>query len=283
MTINERYEGTAEFTTNILKNGCAVRCKICPQQLLVREYKPDENVIHLSLENFKIILNKIPKTYRIDFSGYAEPFLNKDCGKMIEYARDAGYDVCCYTTLVGASNEDVDILSTLSYSPICPLEIHLPDRGGVMPTKVTDKYRAILEYLISKEIPSITFMTMDRTGEVHPDLKDLVGQLGSFFIWSRADNVENVYDGGRVNGEIICRAMPKLNHNVILPNGDVQLCCMDYGLRHTLGNLITDDHESLFKSEEFIRVKELMENDSGESEEEILCRFCELALPVVKH
>ena len=275
MSQNEQFEGTVEFTTNIGKKGCAVGCKICPQKLLTNNYEmPDD---FLSFENFVTILNKVPKSYRIDFSGYAEPFLNKECSKMIKYAYGLGYSICCYTTLVGANEDDVDLLSTISFSPFCPLTIHLPDKNGIMPIKVTEKYKNLLKYLISKRIPSSYFMTMDGMGEVNSEVYEIVGKLHNFTQISRASNLDNVAKVQRVSGKIRCNPMPKLNHNIILPNGDAQLCCMDYGLKHTIGNLITDTHDSLFESEEFIKIKNAMENDS----DDILCRFCEMAEPII--
>ncbi len=62
-----------------------------------------------------------------------------------------------------------------------------------------------------------------------------------------------------------------LKHNVLLPNGDVVLCCMDYGMKHILGNLLSSDYNSLFSSKEFLFVKEGLKNDSLD----ILCRYCE--------
>lgn len=41
----------------------------------------------------------------------------------------------------------------------------------------------------------------------------------------------------RHTGPIKCSYSDDYSHNVILPNGDVHLCCMDYGLKHKLGNL----------------------------------------------
>jgi hypothetical protein len=281
MSQNEQFEGTVEFTTNIGKRGCAVGCKICPQELLTKSYVnahvPSWRNDFLSFDDFVTILDKVPKTYRIDFSGYAEPFLNKECARMIKYAYTSGYSVCCYTTLVGASLDDVDLLSSISFSPLCPLTIHLPDKNGLMPIKVTEKYKNILKYLISKNIASAYFMTMDGMGEPHQDVQDLVGKLPNFMPISRASNLDNVDKVDRVRGKIQCNPMPKLNHNIVLPNGDVQLCCMDYGLKHTLGNLITDSHESLFQGKEFIKIKNAMKNDS----DDILCRFCEMAEPII--
>ena len=279
------FEGTLEITTSVgEKKGCAVACKICPQPLLVTQYK-GETVRYLTYDNFKKILSKVPKTYRIDFSGYAEPFLAKDCVRMIKYASDAGYYICCYTTLIGVTYQDIDILETLSFSMAkkCPLHIHLPDANGVMPIKVTEKYKNILKYLISKELPFVSFMTMDKRGKVHPDLIEIMEKVpnfsGSFHAISRASNLDDK-QVGRKSGKIFCRPMPKLNHNVLLPNGNVQLCCMDYGLKHTLGNLLEQEHSDLFKSDAFLRLKSMMLHDNEETEESIICRYCEKAKSV---
>ena len=80
-------------------------------------------------------------------------------------------------------------------------------------------------------------------------------KLSSFIAISRAGNLANEkekYEGkqivSRKSGSIMCSAAPQLNHNVLLPNGDVVLCCMDYSIKHTIGNLLNDDYEKLFKS-----------------------------------
>jgi len=46
---------------------------------------------------------------------------------------------------------------------------------------------------------------------------------------------------------------------------------MDYGLKHVLGNLISGDYNSLFRSAEFLRVKKGLRDESLD----ILCRYCE--------
>ena len=42
-----------------------------------------------------------------------------------------------------------------------------------------------------------------------------------------------------------CGCDETLYHNVVLPNGDVSLCCMDYGLKHILGNLYTQEYNDI--------------------------------------
>jgi len=93
---------------------------------------------------------------------------------------------------------------------------------------------------------------------------------------SRAGNLENVKGiwavNGRKHGKVRCiTSMGNcLNNNVLLPNGDVVLCCMDYGLKHILGNLILSDYPSLFTGEEFYKLQRGLNDDSLD----ILCRYC---------
>jgi len=42
-----------------------------------------------------------------------------------------------------------------------------------------------------------------------------------------------------------CSRSRDFKQNVVLPNGDVYLCCMDYGLKHKLGNLFETNFNEL--------------------------------------
>ena len=66
-----------------------------------------------------------PKDISIIFSGFTEPYLNPECSKMIEYASDCGYTIQVFSTLVGMTLEDVDILNKVK---LFRLTIHLPDK-----------------------------------------------------------------------------------------------------------------------------------------------------------
>ncbi len=84
---------TLEITTNI---GCLLQCSVCPQKTLINSYK--SNIKKLSFDNFKIIIDKVPKYVRIDFSGMSEPWLNEECNKMLEYTLQSNFLVAIYTT-----------------------------------------------------------------------------------------------------------------------------------------------------------------------------------------
>lgn len=48
-----------------------------------------------------------------------------------------------------------------------------------------------------------------------------------------------------------CSKSPSHENNVVLPNGDVYLCCMDYGLEHKIGNLFETRYEDLDRKGKF--------------------------------
>ena len=64
---------------------------------------------------------------------------------------------------------------------------------------------------------------------------------------SRAGNLFKI---GRKGGDLRCR-IGNFDTNVMLPNGDVVLCCMDYGLKHKLGNLFDTNFNDLKREEHY--------------------------------
>ena len=96
---------TLEVTTVI---GCRNMCRFCPQKLLIGKYTKKERPFIMSLENFKLAIDKIPKHVRIDFSGMAEPWLNNACTEMVLYAHEKEHPIAVYTTCVGMKLEDID-------------------------------------------------------------------------------------------------------------------------------------------------------------------------------
>lgn len=54
-------------------------------------------------------------------------------------------------------------------------------------------------------------------------------------LWDNKVNIPNA----------VCSRSEDFKQNVVLPNGDVYLCCMDYGLEHKLGNLLKTNFDDL--------------------------------------
>jgi radical SAM protein with 4Fe4S-binding SPASM domain len=130
-------------------------------------------------------------------------------------------------------------------------------------------YKDILRYVCSSHITNMNFMTM---GSLHPDLQDLFPEeVPGFLDSSRAGNVTGSRPV-RMAGPIRCIVSPKLRRNVLLPNGDVVLCCHDYGMDHVLGNLHAGYYEDLFTSPQYRKVLTRQNDESGG---DILCRYCD--------
>lgn len=278
-----------EITTRI---GCPVMCSFCPQVTLINRFveeNPTDQKI-LRLEHFKTIIDKIPSWVDIHFSGMSEPFAVPNCGEMIKYTRDKGHEISIYTTLVGAKKEDIDTLWSVNWNAHHRLCVHLPDDQEHFKAKVTDKYIEVLKYLMAKpDMPerlrnrSVVLMTMSGSGLTDPKLIGIVPQgihaLGAFQPVTRAGNLSNeneIFEGQKVpkkTGAIYCSAAPDINHNVLLPNGDVVLCCMDYGMERKIGNLFEGSYESLFVSNAYNEILQLQ----SEEDNELMCRYCDCA------
>lgn len=57
------------------------------------------------------------------------------------------------------------------------------------------------------------------------------------------ENKDNKLASKHLSGKIACSRSRILNHNVLLPDGSLVLCCNDFGLDYVLGNLNTDTYD----------------------------------------
>lgn len=263
---------TMEITTRI---GCRVMCSVCPQELLVRRFREEGETAQLmSLETFKTCVDKIPPEIFIAFSGMAEPFLNPDCSDMIRYAADAGHRLSLYTTCLGMTCADVEKISSLEFRRFV---LHLPDRDSNARIPVTKQYLEVLSAILQHTslTPHLSAM-----GPLHEQIVPLLeGRVVS-------NQMEELYSrGGSVDcghkrhatGAIYCSRCPSLQQNVLLPNGDVLLCCMDYGLEHRLGNLLRDSYSDLHRSPAMDRLRRAQQDPAAG---DVLCRRCEAAVEI---
>ena len=213
------------------------------------------------------MLSTVPKDCEIVFAGMAEPWLNKSASDMVEYCFEQGYKVGIYTTTVGMNLTDVIRIHDL---PFTHFTLHLPDEGGRMRLNVDEKYLQILSKVV--EVMDCQIMVI---GKLHPQVEEITGPVidGSPGLFSRAGNLKSLAIN-RKKGVLKCSACgPRLDHNILLPNGDVLLCCMDYGQEHVIGNLLTMDYHSLFSSDEYLRVMKGLEDENTDT----LCRKCEVS------
>jgi len=264
-----------EITTQI---GCPLMCTFCPQDKLRQAYKDPEK--KMSLEIFTTVLNKLPKDVKIIFAGYTEPWANSLCNDFVEFALQQGFSIDIYTTLYNINPAQCDrLISMLARynSQIKQFWVHLPDTNGNM---VGFRYDADFEYALDQitKLKNINYMTMDSQSKINPIIKTNIIPA-NWYLHTRANNltIENIKDQPvnlAPNYEFIveCTRNKDYHSNILLPNGDVILCCMDYGLKHKLGNLLDQSYDEILNSTEIQKLNKL-NNQLGFSEE-TLCKSC---------
>lgn len=266
------YPGQMDVTTMV---GCGVGCAYCPQGSTLAKFrsKGEKNRV-LTLDNFLFFLSKIPKTIQINFAGYTEPFLNPACVDMVVESVTRGYRTTIFTTLRGLSIDDLERMSCLNFESV---EIHLPTTTGRQKVGFGKEY---LEKLVfaQRKLKNANFVMIDwlNPAETHSEILHVLDEERIFHepANSRAGNISSkiVQEPKKHIGAIQCDR--GLNSNVLLPNGDVSICCQDFGLQHVIGNLFANSYEQLFSSKEYKTVSEgLKSEESG-----TLCRFCEYAI-----
>ena len=72
----------------------------------------------------------------------------------------------------------------------------------------------------------------------------------------------NLWDIEEKQQPLTCIRSATFEQNVMLPNGDVYLCCMDWSLKHKLGNIFETNFNNLNRKDKYK-----------------LCQTCEKALP----
>lgn len=265
-------------------------CRFCPQDRLAKSY-PKGDPRDLTLDGFRTVLDKLPRHVRIDFSGMAEPWLNPHATAMVIAAFEQGCSLALYTTLQGMHPDDATLLIGRfgrRITPETPWVIHLPDGDGNMTGwKPTQTYRETLRRFLAfhetQRPPGLGFMTMSADGLIAAPLRDLLpAPLRPFQGVSRAENLDRdafrpgaLLDAVRRERALLCASTPFLDHNVLLPNGDVLLCCMDYGRRHVIGNLFRQSYEEIHAGPVMgaIRVQAMTPSDG-----DLLCRRCHNAV-----
>jgi len=274
-----------EFTTGI---GCPNNCVYCPQNLLIEQYfktSPNATTI-LGLNDFKTILEKIPKSLQIIFSGMSEPFLNPQTTEMVLHAHNQGYHICIYTTLRGLSIENLKRIINIPFDEFC---IHTPDADKILDLPVDKEYLDKVELLKKSNISNLSYMTI---GRPRKDIADIAQkEIFSRDMFSRGDSLDKsqipqqlqfLPQDVKSSKRFFCdrqlftlkwhATLPRLETILILPDGRVTLCCMDYGLKHILGNILQQSYEEIINGTAMKHIEDAM---CGLNSDYIICRSCE--------
>jgi hypothetical protein len=275
----KHFEGPVmELTTMI---GCPLMCTFCPQENLRDSYGDSEK--YLQPRDLVKVLSKLPKDTRIDFSGMSEPWANPHCTEMLETVLFMGFNIAIYSTLYGMTDPE-RVRKVLEDHPgqVDVIMLHLPDANGNMKGwKNSEEWQYAAAVMSHTNVPcGVGAMTMDSSGLVHPDLQSMIGRLPGWQGHTRADSLNTEQVAGQAISitpmntfSLTCRSTPFYDRNVLLPNGDVVLCCMDYNLKHIIGNLLTQTYEEIFQGKPLLDLIEM--NEEPKFSKCSICKSCE--------
>jgi radical SAM protein with 4Fe4S-binding SPASM domain len=213
-----------EFT---LTAACALMCPYCPQEKYVRGYRMKAGQRNMTFDDYKRMLGNVAHTTRnIDFSGYTEPLHNRHWFDIFQHTLEHGYRVTLFSTLGSASLDDLDRLSELAISRIY---VHLLDHVAQ-----PDKLAFFIERC-RRHHRDLLFIYFDEDGK---ELAAAFQGRVSCERWTAHSRAGLVDVGLRyLPGAVSCCEQRDFC-SVVLPNGDVHICCMDFALEYGIGNLL---------------------------------------------
>lgn len=234
------------FVEIMTSKYCPSKCEYCARDVFLQAYGDRQE--NMTLEDFNIVLDKIPSGSIISFAGFGEPLSNPSCIEMILAAHSRGFQMHFLTTCVGMTIEKYERIKRI---PFLSFSIHIPDENGKTSFPITEHYKETLRYIMRNSCSGLLYN--HHSGSVHPDLREVVPTSILLPIHDRAGNVKTKDDIIRVNKITISRCQHVFLHTyldgagIILPNLEVTMCCMDMSLDNIIGDLRTESWEEIHK------------------------------------
>lgn len=279
-------------------NLCNLHCALCPVPLSKRAKG------FLSFDNFKKIVDDIPKLKFINFGYAGEPLLNKELFKMIKYASGLGIKTSVSTNTVFLHERIDEVLdSGLNNLIVCldgaTKEAHEKYRIGSNFESVRGNIKQLcderkkrglkepwitLQSLVTKysenEMSAMTELAKS-LGADSVNFKSLsLGSSVSVSDVERKERAEKFLPSAKfsrydfIKDKLILKSKPKLcswlRQAVILWNGDVSTCCYDVDGALVVGNVLKDGgFQKVWRSEKYRKFrKKIMRYEFA------LCRNC---------
>lgn len=267
---NKELKSSLAITTNV---GCRNSCSYCPQKDFIQSNKELQGDTSMSFDTFAACIKSVPRSICLSFSGFSEPWLNPDCTRMILHAHEQKFKIRVNTTTIGMQVED---LHQINQVPFIKFVVHLPDDQNLTRIRVDEKYLDNLHLLLKSNPENLMWKFHSSSGAgIHPQvlkvLQDYQAPVKYFGLNSRAGKVDTLSGDQVLNRGRVLRECQDFHHNILLPNGDVTLCHMDWSLKHILGNLLTMDYSELHTGKVYKNLLESLQVP----EADILCRDCE--------
>ncbi|MEA3489277.1 MAG: radical SAM protein, partial [Candidatus Omnitrophota bacterium] len=309
-SIQKRHPGALLYYPSKISietgNICNLSCPLCPTADGSRE---DVEKGLLSFEDFKVIFEKIrPFVKTLDLFSWGEPFLNKDIGRMIRYARERKPALRMFidTNLNTISEDQIDTVVRYGLDVLkvscdgVSQEVYVKYRVGGDIARVLENVGKLLEkkkelclerpriiwkYLVFRhnqgEVEQARVMARDmgidfeasgmRTDcgkEIFEKIEDSVERDREWIPDQPEYNNYRDLSSGKAFCEKPWRTM------TINWNGDVVPCGAIYDCsRYSFGNLLSRDFGDVWNGEKFVEARRIICARAGEDPDNI-CSIC---------
>lgn len=184
------------------------------------------------------------------------------------YANENGYKLNLYTTLVGASIQKLQAIQNIPFDCVT---VHLPWIFSSKKNKIPETYLQLLKeagrLFVAKNIKFVYAEEIPQN--VREALVDF--SLEELNLIDRAGNLKGNGITYNKRGKLGCYSCgDDYSHNVLLPDGRVALCCMDYNLNHVIGDLSKDSYSVIRQSKALSNVKKASIDETMP----LICRSC---------
>ena len=242
--------------------GCPVGCEYCPQSTLSENRAGRKH--SLEAVDFEKYLQNIPLDTLLRWTGYSEPILAKEFPEMVSCAHKKGYKQLISTTLVGP-RRCLDFLEV--FPGFIHFNFHLQDMDNKMPGlivngKYIDTFKRIFTAQLKRARLNPLKITIQCWGRAfHPLISKAIDECASECSYSNEEieQMTRISDllssrSGKANVSAFRRkALKKYSQNdlsyiyfcgkkslsnpVLLPNGELNICCDNYSLEGIKGSL----------------------------------------------
>lgn len=268
--LSKRERNCLEVT---VKKGCGLMCSYCPQKEYIKNYKTKQANQDgvLRMDTFSRCMQNVDTSTIIKWTGFTEPFENKEFRDFSQYLYEHKYDQEISTTLHGRKESQDYFLEHIDRFQ--KITLHLPDNSNLMKLKVREDYIELLDNIINKAFrenlcEKITYFLIG--DEFHEDVIRVIkkalydGKIkhkqihAAEVLNTRNSNIDiskisikriksrDTSEITNKNNAFYC-AYRRLNQGVMLPSGDVVICCQDYSIDFILGSLLEKNLLDLYQ------------------------------------
>jgi radical SAM protein with 4Fe4S-binding SPASM domain len=255
-----------------ITNVCNLNCSFCA--------KTNREPKFMSLEEFKIILNKIK-----DYTNYiylhvlGEPLLHPKINEFISIANELGFNVNITSNgyLINNINDDVKIrqINISLHSYIENNNLSLDDYLNnifLKASKLVEKGTYINYRLwVNNKNSNIILNKLNQQYHSNITINDRTKTLASNIFYSKEKEFTwpSKIEEGRLSPTGTCRALK--DHIAILVDGTIVPCCLDNNANINLGNIFNDNLDEIINSSTY---KDMLKGFNNNQKINKLCQKC---------